>query len=60
MSPDFHARWIFSALLIIGITLALTIYSFWRKRYIDSGPKKGQAAHPSKVRQENPPTISRK
>lgn len=56
MSSDFHARWIFSALLVIGITLALTIYSFWRKRYMDSGPKKGQAANPEKVRRQNPPT----
>lgn len=42
------------ALLIITITVLATVYSFWRKRFIDNGPRKGEAANPAKVRRQNP------
>lgn len=51
-----HGGWVILAILVIAITLTATIYSFWRRRYIDgSGPRKGTAANPDKVKRENPP-----
>jgi hypothetical protein len=41
--------------LVIAITLAATIYSFWRKHFIYHGPRKGEAVDPEKVKQQNPP-----
>ena len=51
---DEHAQWLTVALIIVAIVVALTIFSFWRRRYADRGYKKGVARHPEQVRQQNP------
>lgn len=52
-----HAAWIVYAVTFVIIAVLATIYTFWRKRGIDSGgPRKGVAANPTKVRRQNPPT----
>lgn len=52
-----HAAWIGYALVFVIIAVLATSYTFWRKRGIDrGGPRKGEAANPSKVRRQNPPT----
>jgi hypothetical protein len=50
-----HAQWLMVALVIICVVAALTMFSFWRKRYADRGPKKGVPNDPKKVRRQNPP-----
>lgn len=57
MAPFFqqHTQWLTIALVVIALVVALTIYSFWRKRFADNGPKKGEPKNPDKVRQQNPP-----
>ena len=50
-----HAQWLTTALIIIAIVVALTVFSFWRKRYADRGPKKGEVRDPEQVRRQNPP-----
>jgi uncharacterized iron-regulated membrane protein len=37
------------------ITVALTIYIFWGRRFFERGYKKGTARNPARVRRENPP-----
>jgi hypothetical protein len=39
---------------LVGLALVLTLVVF-RKRWFERGPKKGEAADPSKVKRENPP-----
>ena len=41
-------------LILVLLALALTAVVF-RKRWFERGPKKGEAADPSKVKRENPP-----
>lgn len=41
-------------LVLIALALALTAVVF-RKRWFERGPRKGEAADPSKVKRENPP-----
>lgn len=50
-----HSAWVLLAILVIVITVMATVYSFWRKRYIDNGPRKGEAANPARVKLQNPP-----
>lgn len=40
--------------LLIALAIALTIFVF-RKQLFDRGYRKGEAAHPGRVRRENPP-----
>lgn len=47
--------WVAYALLIIAVVVLATIYSFWRRRYMDGGPRKGTAANPAQVKRDNPP-----
>lgn len=54
LHADSHWVLIFS-FVIIMIVLIATLFSFWRKRYIDDGPKKGEAENPLKVKEQNPP-----
>jgi hypothetical protein len=48
--------WVVIALAVVVMVLLATIYSFWRRRFIDNGPRKGTAANPEKVKRDNPPT----
>lgn len=50
-----HSAWVLLAILVVIVTLLATIYSFWRKRFVDRGPRKGEAANPAKVKMQNPP-----
>lgn len=50
-----HSAWVLLAILVIIVTLLATVYSFWRKRFLDKGPRKGEAANPAKVKMQNPP-----
>jgi hypothetical protein len=50
-----HGTLVLLAMLVIAITLLATVYAFWRKRFMDRGPRKGEAANPAKVRMQNPP-----
>jgi hypothetical protein len=56
MSPliEFFGDHLVAVLILIALTLALTIYIF-RRRKFDRGYRKGEAAHPREVRQQNPP-----
>lgn len=48
--------WVALALVVIVVVLLATIYSFWRRRFVDNGPRKGTAADPTQVKRDNPPT----
>lgn len=50
-----HSAWVLLAILVIVITVLATVYSFWRKRFVDDGPRKGEAANPTRVKLQNPP-----
>jgi uncharacterized membrane protein affecting hemolysin expression len=50
-----HQSWVALALLVLVVVVLATIYSFWRRRFVDSGPRKGTAANPSQVKRDNPP-----
>lgn len=50
-----HGASVLLAIVVIVITLLATMYSFWHKRFMDRGPRKGEAANPAKVRQQNSP-----
>jgi hypothetical protein len=41
-------------LILVVLALVLTAVVF-RKRWFERGPKKGQAADPSKIKREKPP-----
>jgi hypothetical protein len=47
--------WVALALAVVVVVLLATIYSFKRRRFIDSGPRKGVAANPTQVKRDNPP-----
>ena len=60
--PGFTAgqhSWVALALLVLVVVVLATVYSFWRRRFIDSGPRKGTAANPSQVKRDNPPDRTR-
>ena len=41
-------------LMVIALAIVLTIFLF-RKRQFDRGYRKGEAAHPNRVKRDNPP-----
>jgi hypothetical protein len=51
---DFFAQYLVGILGLIVLAIALTIFVF-RKRLFERGYRKGSAAHPEKVKHENPP-----
>jgi hypothetical protein len=55
--PPPHLFWNLGmlGLLAIAVTVLVTIYVFSRKRHLDNGPRKGEAADPGKVARQNPP-----
>jgi hypothetical protein len=55
-----HFPWVVLAGVAIVIALVWTASVFWRARGVDRGFQKGQAAHPERVRQQNPPDHARK
>jgi len=48
-----HALWILLGVTLVAITLVATMYNFSRRRNFEDGPRKGEAANPGKVRQQN-------
>lgn len=54
---EFFAQFFAPAVVLILLTLALTIWVF-RRRLFDRGYRKGVAADPQKVKQQNPPEPS--
>lgn len=50
-----HLGWVVLAGIAVLITLLLTLNIFSRKRDVDHGMEKGQAANPERVRRQNPP-----
>lgn len=50
-----HLPWVIFSLAVIAIVLVATVYSFWNKRFMDSGPRKGEAADLERIRRDNPP-----
>ncbi len=51
---NWHSQWTLFAVVVLIICLLATIYAFWNKRYVDHGPRKGEAANPTRVRKDNP------
>ncbi len=56
MSPliEFFSEYLVPIVILIAVALALTVYVF-RRRKFDRGYRKGTAADPREVRQQNPP-----
>lgn len=54
MMQEFFQQYFGAAVVLIVLTIALTIFVF-RKRLFERGPRKGEAADPTKVKEENPP-----
>lgn len=50
----FFGEYLVPLLILIAVALALTIFIF-RRRKFDRGYRKGSAADPREVRQQNPP-----
>lgn len=51
---EFFSEYLVPIVILIAIALALTIYVF-RRRKFDRGYRKGTAADPREVREQNPP-----
>lgn len=51
---EFFSEYLVPIIVLIAIALALTVYVF-RRRKFDRGYRKGTAADPREVRQQNPP-----
>jgi hypothetical protein len=50
----FFGQYFGVVLILVVLALALTAVVF-RKRWFERGPRKGEAADPSRVKRENPP-----
>lgn len=50
----FFGEYFVPVIILIAVALVLTVYMF-RRRKFDAGYRKGEAANPGKVREENPP-----
>ena len=48
------SQWTIFSVIVLIFCLLATIYSFWNRRYLDRGPRKGEAANPARVRRDNP------
>lgn len=51
---EFFQQYFSAVVLLIVLAIALTIFVF-RKRLFERGPRKGVAAKPHEVKQQNPP-----
>lgn len=54
MFQEFFQQYFSAVVLLIALAVALTIFVF-RKRLFERGPRKGVAAKPHKVKQQNRP-----
>lgn len=54
MMQDFFQQYFGAVVVLIVLALALTIFVF-RKRLFERGPRKGVAAKPGKVKDQNQP-----
>lgn len=51
---EFFQQHLVAVVVLIALAIALTIFVF-RKRLFERGYRKGEAAHPGKVKQQNQP-----
>lgn len=51
---EFFQQYFGAAIVLIALAIALTVFVF-RKRLFERGPRKGVAAKPREVKQQNPP-----
>ena len=54
MMQEFFQQYFAAVLVLIALVIALTIFVF-RKRLFERGYRKGEAANPQKVKQQNRP-----
>jgi len=54
MMQEFFQQYFGAVLVLIVLAIALTMFVF-RKRLFERGPRKGEAANPRKVKDENRP-----
>ena len=54
MMQEFFQQYFALVVVLIALVVALTIFVF-RKRLFERGPRKGVAANPSEVKQQNRP-----